>query len=42
MPTIAENILTEAERLPEGALLSAKGLSHLGKRDAPRPGAEAS
>ena len=34
MPTIAENILAEAERLPEGALLSAKGLSHLGKRDA--------
>ncbi|HLH89026.1 MAG TPA: DUF6088 family protein [Xanthobacteraceae bacterium] len=34
MPTIAENILAEAERLPEGALLSAKGLSHLGKRAA--------
>jgi len=34
MPTIAENILTEAERLPEGALISAKVLSHLGKRAA--------
>jgi len=34
MPTIAENILTEAEALPEGALISAKGFSHLGTRAA--------
>src|SRR6202035_4421378 len=34
MPTIAENILTEAKMLPEGALISAKGFSHLGTRAA--------
>jgi hypothetical protein len=34
MPTLAENILSQAETLPEGALISAKGLLHLGSRAA--------
>ena len=34
MPTVAENILSQAETLPEGALISAKGFSHLGSRAA--------
>src|ERR1700730_4627894 len=34
MPTVAENILTEAKTLPEGALISAKEFLHLGSRAA--------
>jgi hypothetical protein len=34
MPTVAERILNEAKTLPEGALISAKGLLHLGSRAA--------
>ena len=34
MPSITENILTKAKMLPEGALISAKGFSHLGTRAA--------
>lgn len=34
MPTVAENILSYAETLPEGALISAKEVSHLGSRAA--------
>lgn len=34
MQTIAEKILSEAERLPEGALISAKEFLHLGSRAA--------
>jgi hypothetical protein len=34
METLAKSILSLAERLPEGALISAKGLSHLGSRAA--------
>src|SRR5580700_4718612 len=34
MPTLAENILSQAETLPEGAMVSAKGLLHLGSRAA--------
>jgi hypothetical protein len=34
MQTVAERILTEAERLPEGALISAKDFLHLGNRAA--------
>jgi hypothetical protein len=34
MQTVAENILTQAKSLPEGALISAKELLHLGSRAA--------
>jgi hypothetical protein len=34
MQTLAKNILTEAEMLPEGAVISAKGYLHLGSRAA--------
>lgn len=34
MQTVAENILSEAETLPEGALISAKEFLHLGNRAA--------
>jgi Family of unknown function (DUF6088) len=34
MQTIAERILSEAEKLPEGAVISAKEFLHLGKRAA--------
>jgi Family of unknown function (DUF6088) len=34
MQTVAEKILSEAKRLPEGALISAKELLHLGSRPA--------
>jgi hypothetical protein len=34
MRTVAEKILSEAETLPEGALISAKEFLHLGNRDA--------
>jgi hypothetical protein len=34
MPTIAENILSQAKTLPEGALISAKEFLHLGSRAA--------
>jgi hypothetical protein len=34
MQTVAEKIMSEAEKLPEGALISAKELLHLGTRDA--------
>src|SRR5271167_4350438 len=34
MQTVAENILSEAEKLPEGALISAKEFLHLGSRAA--------
>src|ERR1700730_14606036 len=34
MQTIAENILSEAKKLPEGALISAKEFLHLGTRAA--------
>jgi hypothetical protein len=34
MQTVGENILSEAERLPEGPLISAKELLHLGGRAA--------
>ena len=34
MPTVAENILSQAKALPEGALISAKELLHLGSRAA--------
>jgi hypothetical protein len=34
MPTVAENILSQAKTLPEGALISAKEFLHLGSRAA--------
>ena len=34
MPAIAEEILKETEKLPEGAVISAKEFLHLGSRDA--------
>jgi hypothetical protein len=34
MQTVAENILSQAKTLPEGALISAKEFLHLGSRAA--------